>query len=513
MKYKITDIKIPANSKEDVLNYVKNKFKISDLKDFKIYKRSIDARNKSDVKIIYQVVVETNKDLSKFKNVTIFKEDKPIVYNEWKFKDRPVIVGFGPAGMFCALYLARCNAKPIIIERGSCVEQRTKDIEEFYQNKKLNTESNVLFGEGGAGTFSDGKLTTNLNDPLIKEILKDFHKFGASEEVTYDAMPHVGSDVLCEVVKNLRNEIISLGGEIYFNTLFTNYENVNDELIVETSKAKFVTKHLFLGLGHSAYDTIKTLYNKGLKMEPKSFSVGVRVEHKASYIDYLQYADFAKYLPRAYYKIAVHLKERSVYSFCMCPGGYVMATTNDENSIVTNGMSNSKRDASNSNAALLVDINPSDYYKGNVLDGFEFQKSIERLAFEVSHDYKAPANLMKEFVEGTVASTIRSVTPSYPHGVVLTDLNKVLPNYVCDALKEGILKINERMPGFYHEDAVLTGVESRSSSPVRILRNENKVACDMVYPIGEGAGYAGGITSAALDGIKSAMKCMEEVYE
>lgn len=513
MKIKISNIKILANQNITPYEYLKNKYKINDIKDLKILRRSIDARDKENVYLVYTICFTTNnKKILKFKNASIYEEDKEFIYPNWNNNDRPVVVGFGPAGMFCALTLARCNAKPIIIERGSEVEKRSQDIENFYQNKKLNEDDNVLFGEGGAGTFSDGKLTTTLNDPIIKQILKDFVKFGASEEILYDAMPHIGSDILRKVVKNLREEIISFGGEVHFNTKLIDYKENDKEIEAITTNGSFKTSHLFLALGHSAYDTISMLYNKGVKMEAKSFSVGVRIEHEREYINKLQYASFAKYLPAAYYKMAVHLDKRSVYTFCMCPGGYVMATSNNKEAIVTNGMSNYKRDAINSNAALLVEVNPSDYLVSSPLDGFKFQHDIEHKAYLVGGNLRAPANLVKEFLADEVAECIRSVKPSYPHGINLCDLAKVLPDFVIKALKEGIMKMDEKMPGFNYKDAILIAPETRSSSPVRINRDA-KHRVGMIYPIGEGAGYAGGITSAALDGIKSAILSMEEIWQ
>lgn len=511
MKIKISNIKILASKEILPLEYIKSKYKINDISDFKILRRSIDARDKSNVYLVYTACFKTNnKKILKEKNVSIYDGEKEFIYPKWNNDDRPVVVGFGPAGMFCALTLARCNAKPIVIERGSEVSKRSKKIEDFYQNKKMDEDDNVLFGEGGAGTFSDGKLTTTLNDPIIKQILKDFVKFGANEEILYDAMPHIGSDVLRTVVKNLREEIISLGGEVHFNTKFIDYKENENKIEAITTKGSFNTKHLFLALGHSAFDTISMLYNKGMKMEAKSFSVGVRIEHKREYINDIQYAGFAKYLPAAYYKMAVHLAKRSVYTFCMCPGGYVMATSNNKEAIVTNGMSNYKRDAINSNAALLVEVNPSDYFVSSPLDGFKFQHDIEHKAYLIGSNLKAPANLVKEFLSDEVATKIRSVTPSYPHGIELCDLSQVLPDFVISALKEGIIKMDEKMPGFNYDDAILIAPETRSSSPVRINRDKNH-KIGMIYPIGEGAGYAGGITSAALDGIKSAILAMEEV--
>ena len=434
-------------------------------------------------------------------------------YKKWKYKNRPVVVGFGPSGMFAALYLARCNALPIIIERGSKIEERKKEVEDFLKNKILIENSNVQFGEGGAGTFSDGKLTTNLKDPLINFILNEFYLHGAKEDILYEAKPHIGTDYLEIIVKNIRLEIESLGGEFYFNTTFNKVKELDDSIIVMTNNNhEFETSHLFLGIGHSAKDTIRYLYNDlGLNMEQKQFSMGVRIEHPKELIDKAQYGEFAKYLPAAYYKLAAHDNlGRGVYTFCMCPGGYVLASQSDKESIVVNGMSNNDRSNSNSNSAILVDVKPSDFDKGNVLDGIDYQEHYEKLAYSLSKDYKAPANLVKEFLNDKVAKEERSLHTSYPHGLYFTDLRRCLPNYVVDGIKFGIKEFDKKLKGFNYPDAILIGIESRSSSPVRIIRDDlRKSSNKYIYPMGEGAGYAGGITSAALDGLKSAMKVME----
>lgn len=507
MKYQIDNFKISPKDNDKLEKIIKDKYKLDNFK-YKIIQKSIDARNKENVLIIYKLLIETNKSL-KGNNISLYKE----VINDIEYTNfeglSPVIVGFGPAGMLAALYLARCNANPIIIERGSKIEDRKKDVLEFFNNKKLNINSNIQFGEGGAGAFSDGKLVTNVKDPLIRFILNEFYKHGAKEDILYESKPHIGTDYLEVMVKNIRLEIEDLGGKFYFNHKFVDAKRDNGSLLVyvEGIEQPFKTNHLLLGLGHSAKDTIRHLYNNmNIKMEQKSFSMGVRIEHPVKLINESQYGKFASYLPPAYYKLAAHNNDRGVYTFCMCPGGYVMASQSDEHSIVTNGMSNNSRDNFNSNSAILVDVKPSDYDKGNTLDGIDYQEKYERLAFEISKDYRAPSNLVKEFLNNEIATSVRSVKPTYPHGLAFCDLSKCLPDYVIENLKFGILEFDKKLKGFNHPDAILIGIESRSSSPVRIIRNENREASVLgVYPIGEGAGYAGGITSAALDGLKTAI--------
>ena len=500
MIYEIDNFKISPLDNRD-----KKIFKKYKTNNFKILKRSIDARKKDDVKIIYKLAVDTRLNL---KNEKIYIEEKiDLEYPKWEGK-RPVVVGFGPAGIFASLYLARCGANPIILERGSEIKKRVEDVNNFLNNKDLNPNSNVQFGEGGAGTFSDGKLTTNVKNPLIKFILNEFYLHGAKEDILYDAKPHIGTDILRIVVENIRNEIIKLGGSFYFNHQFLDVKKCEDGLEVYASALdKIDTDHLLLCIGHSARDTIKHLYNDlNINMEPKAFSMGVRVEHPKNLIDKAQYGDFYKHLPPAYYKLATHQNGRGIYTFCMCPGGYVLASASEKNTIVTNGMSNNKRDNINSNSALLVDVLPKDYYKNSVLDGLDYQEEYEKKAFLISNDYKAPANLIKEFLNDEVAKKFRSVKTTYPHGVKFADLNRCLPNYVIEGLKAGIIEFDKKLNGFNYDDAILIGIESRSSSPVRILRDQNyQTNIKGIYPVGEGAGYAGGITSAALDGLKVAM--------
>ncbi len=511
MKYQINNFKIQPTEEHALEKILKSRYKLNEF-SFKIIHKSIDARMKNKINLIYKLMVETNEEISG-KDVELYKEPNyELLYPKWKDK-RPVVVGFGPAGMFAALYLARCGAKPIIVERGGKIEDRKKDVEEFLNNKHLKPNSNVQFGEGGAGAFSDGKLTTNLKNPLIVFILYELHKHGALENIMYEAKPHIGTDYLEIVVKNIRLEIESLGGSFYFYHKFIKAERDGRALkcyIEGENNIAFDTNHILLGLGHSAKDTIRVLYNDmHMEMEQKAFSMGVRIEHPASLINEAQYGEFHEVLPPAYYNLAVHMPNgRGVYTFCMCPGGYVLASASDENTIVVNGMSNNKRDNINSNSAILVDVRPSDYDKGNVLDGLDYQEKYERLAFNIGSDFRAPSNLVKEFLHNRVAKKERSVKTTYPHGLIMTDLNKCLPKFVIEGIKWGINGFDHRLHGFNYDDAILIGIESRSSSPVRILRDKESYEAinnKGIYPMGEGAGYAGGITSAALDGLRVAI--------
>lgn len=511
MKYQIDQFKVSPKEQERLLELLKSRYKLNRF-TYKILQKSIDARNKENIVVIYKIMIETEEPL-RGKNIRLYQNlDAEPAYTKWSGLS-PVIVGFGPAGMFAGLYLARCGAKPVIIERGSRIEERKKEVQRFLTEKVLCRNSNVQFGEGGAGAFSDGKLVSNVKDPLISFILKEFYLHGAKEDILYESKPHIGTDCLETVVRNIRLEIEALGGKFHFNHTFTGAYPTEDLLVVEADTLPPIkTKHLLLGLGHSARDTLRHLYrDMHLRMEQKSFSMGVRIEHPAEWINKSQYGDLARYLPPAYYKLATHHDERGIYTFCMCPGGYVLASASEDKTIVTNGMSNQKRDGMNSNSAVLVEVKPKDYDHGSVLDGMDYQEKYERLAFELSGDYRAPANLVKEFMENRVAESLRSVSATYPHGLYFADFRKCLPGYVVDGIQYGIGEFDKRLKGFAFDDAVLIGVETRSSSPVRILRDENRQASmPGVYPIGEGAGYAGGITSAALDGLKTAIHICEK---
>ena len=510
------------------LALAKYKIKKANLKKGILVKKSLDIRDKTNPNYVYQLVLELNdseRNNKNLKNKNVILDTKytdEIEVKKVKSMTRPIIVGFGPAGMFCAYILALAGLKPLVLERGKDVDSRAKDIDTFFNTGEFDYQSNVCFGEGGAGTFSDGKLNTGVNDPKIRFILKTFVEFGANKNVYYDAKPHVGTDKLREVVKGIRNKIIELGGEIRFNSwvsginknmirFHTDKESERDPVIGLGTYATFETEHIILAIGHSARDTYRMLYKNGFKMEPKPFSMGVRIEHLAKDINKIQYGNF-DYESAASYKAAVHLKDRDVYTFCMCPGGYVVPSNSDDDEIVTNGMSYSDRAGLNSNSALLVNVRVDDYYKDSPLDGIYFQNKYERECYDLTGSYKAPTNLLKEFLEDEVAKEFRSVKPTYPCGTEFTTFTGLLPDFVIKGLKEGIKEMDKLMPGFLNDDAILTAVESRSSSPLRILRDKNyKSSNPNVYPIGEGAGYAGGITSSALDGIKCALSIIEEI--
>lgn len=512
LKYRLTNIKIPVGGENNLKNHVCKQFKIKteDLKTLRIVKQSIDARKKDNIFYIFQVEVslpDSYGSLRNSQNVAECSETAPLNYTRWQCDFQPVVVGFGPAGIFAALYLSRCGAHPIIVERGETVDERKSSVNNFLTDKVLNPNSNVQFGEGGAGTFSDGKLNTNVNSEFNQFILDEFYKHGAPQDITYQQNPHVGTDYLSIVVKNIRLEIESLGGEFHFNTRFTDFEKSGELTVVHCDNGKtFKTKHLLIGLGHSARDTIQMLHQRGILMEAKPFSIGVRMEHLQRDINWMQYGKFAEKLPPASYKGSVHIGNRGVYTFCMCPGGVVMASASEDGRIVTNGMSTHKRDKTNANSALLVSINPEDYSKGSVLDGIAFQEKYERLAFQMSGDGRAPGNLAGEFLKRQVATTHRKVVPSYPHGICYCNFDKCLPPFAVNALREALPLMNRKLHGIANVDTVLTGVETRSSSPVRILRNDDRTSSVQgIYPIGEGAGYAGGIMSAAIDGLKTAI--------
>lgn len=511
---RLSNIKIPVGSEKNLKNFVCKQFRIrtEDLVDCKVVKQSVDARKKDNILYIFQVEVslpDGYKTLIGSANVSEIASQSELRYGKWECDYRPVVVGFGPAGMFAALFMARCGACPVVIERGETIDERIESVQKFLTDKVLNTNSNVQFGEGGAGTFSDGKLNTNVNSEYNQFIIEEFYKHGAPQEITYQQNPHVGTDYLAKVVKNIRLEIERLGGLFCFNTIFTDFEKNAGVISVYCDNGSvFTTKHLLLGLGHSARDTIRMLHSKGILIEPKPFSIGVRMEHLQRDINWMQYGKSAELLPPASYKGSVHIGKRGVYTFCMCPGGVVMASASENDTIVTNGMSEHARNRANANSALLVSVNPEDYLHDSVLDGMDFQEKYERLAFRMSADGRAPGNLVGEFLKKQVAGTHRKVVPSYPHGIFYGDLSKCLPGFATNALREALPLLNRKLPGIANVDTVLTGVETRSSAPIRIIRDESRnSSVSGIYPIGEGAGYAGGIMSAAIDGLKTAILC------
>ena len=520
MQITILDIKLEKNlTEQEIINYILKKFKINskNVLDAKLVKKSLDLRVKYSPVYIYQLVLELNEVERKNKFLHNKKVKFDTTYSdEVKIKslentERPIVIGTGPAGMFSAYIFALANMKPIIFERGSMVDKRVEDVENFFNHNILNEESNVCFGEGGAGTFSDGKLTTNLNDPRIKFILKTFVKFGAKESLYYDNLPHVGTDKLRLCMVNMRKEIIRLGGQFHFDSKVIDVRSNSIKVIENNQEVEYKSPYIILGIGHSAKDTYEMLYKNGFNLEPKAFSIGARIEHLQQTINDIQYGKESNIFDAASYKAAVHLPDRDVYTFCMCPGGYVVGSSSKTNTVVTNGMSYEARDGVNANSALLVNVRVDDFYINSPLDGLYFQEKIEKLCYEVTNTYKAPCNLVKEFLNNEVATSFRSVKPTYTNKTVFASFKEILPDYVLNALKDGIIEIDKKIKGFYDDDAILTIVESRSSSPVRILRENYESNIRGVYPIGEGAGYSGGITSSALDGIKCAMKIIDDI--
>jgi hypothetical protein len=492
-----------------------------EIKSYRIFKESIDARKEEMIYFVYTVDVEVGDRLEEIlvKRGYNLTPDYTYIYPEIgskRLENPPVVVGAGPAGLFCGLILSQLGYNPIIIERGEDVEKRTERVEKFWREGILNTESNVQFGEGGAGTFSDGKLTTLIKDKRCRKVLEEMVKGGAPGEILYSYKPHVGTDILKLVVKNIREQIIANGGKVYFNTKLENLIIKNGKIYgIKTNKGEIPAHVLVLALGHSARDTFQVLYNNGLNIEQKAFSIGVRIEHPQSLINKAQYKKFAGHprLGAAEYKLAYHSPNgRSAYTFCMCPGGLVVAAASEEGGVVTNGMSYHSRDGENANSALLVGVTPKDFESSHPLAGIEFQRKWERKAFQVGGgNYFAPAQLVGDFLQDKESEEYRSVVPTYKKGVKMANLKDVLPDYVIDTLKEAILDFDKKLKGFADKDAILTGVETRSSSPIRILRDERYQSnIQGIYPCGEGAGYAGGIISAAVDGIKIAEKIISE---
>ena len=487
----------------------------SKIRGVRIVRRSVDARKKPNVRIIYTIDVTVDGSEKKILKQSGCKRASIAPATRYKPpksagspEKRPVVVGFGPGGMFAALILALAGWKPLVLERGEDAASRHAKVEKFFRTGELDTKSNVQFGEGGAGTFSDGKLNTGVNNPRIGWILEQFVAAGAREDILYDAKPHVGTDVLLTVVQNLRKRIISLGGEVRFNTQVTGLCTENGRLTgLKTADGTVIScDRAVLAIGHSARDTFEMLDASGVPMEPKPFAMGVRIEQKQRDIDIAQYGGENPALPPADYKLVEHLDGETVYTFCMCPGGYVVAAASEEGRVVTNGMSYADRDGENANAALLVTLTPEDFPDKSTLGGVFYQQQLERAAFEAGgKNYHAPAQLVGDFLAHRPSTAFGSVKPTYRPGVTLCELHDVLPARITSVLEQALPALDKRLHGFAGPDAVMTAPETRSSSPVRIVRGENRQSeIAGLYPCGEGAGYAGGIMSAAVDGILTA---------
>ena len=535
---RVNEIKLPLNHQDgDIADAIANALEISldDIQRFTVYKRSYDARKKSKILLIYQLDVvlddATEKNvLEKFSRQSFVKISPDTSYKFVATADghfptgdqqRPIVIGFGPAGILAALVLAQMGLKPIVLERGQDVRQRTQDTWKLWREGKLNTESNVQYGEGGAGTFSDGKLYSQVKDKnhLGRKVLTEFVKAGAPEEILSISKPHIGTFKLVKMVQTMRAEIISLGGEIRFNSKVDTIHREPSSNDASHGKITGVTlsngetllsRHIVLAIGHSARDSFQMLLDQGVYIEAKPFSIGFRIEHPQSVIDKARFGEEAgnPILGAADYKLVHHCPNgRTVYSFCMCPGGQVVAATSEDGGVVTNGMSQYSRQERNANAAIVVGIDPQQDYPDHVFAGIDLQRKLEKLAYQLGgSNYHAPAQLVGDFLQHKPSTELASVTPSYQPGVTLGDLSKALPEFAIAAIREAIPAFDKKIKGFAMADAILTGVETRTSSPICIKRSKDMQSINTagLYPTGEGAGYAGGILSAAIDGIKAA---------
>lgn len=543
---RLTDIKLPLDHQADAIEQaILKKLAITkaELIDFTVFKRGYDARRKNSILLIYTLDISTKKDEQLLENFSKDPHVKLTPDMDYKFvgqapeqlKERPVVIGMGPCGLFVGLVLAQMGFKPIILERGKEVRERTKDTFGFWRKKILNTESNVQFGEGGAGTFSDGKLYSQVKDPkhYSRKVLHEFVDAGAPEEILYVSKPHIGTFKLVTMVEKMRAKIFELGGEVRFEQRVDKIHFENDETVSfdENALADFTakqvigltlaggehiaTKHVALAIGHSARDTFKMLHDEGVYIKAKPFSVGFRIEHEQSVIDEARFGENAgnEILGAADYKLVHHANNgRSVYSFCMCPGGTVVAAASEEGRLVTNGMSQYSRHERNANSAIVVGIEPKDFLNGesgdDVLAGIEFQRRLEEKAFHLGgENYDAPVQLVGDFLAGRKSGEHGSVTPSYKPGVTYCDLSEALPDYAITAIREALPAFERKIKGFSMDEATLTAVETRTSSPIQITRDKETLQSlntKGLYPAGEGAGYAGGILSAGIDGIKIA---------
>lgn len=522
---RIREISLPPEHTPAQLGYEAARLlKISpgQIRRLQIVRRSVDARKKPAVRIVYTVDVEAAGSEAKILKaarcsraglapVARYKPPRPRPAPQLP----PVVVGFGPAGMFAGLVLALAGQRPLILERGEDAVTRHERVRRFFETGELDERTNVQFGEGGAGTFSDGKLNTGVSNPRISWILEQLVAAGAQEEILFDAKPHVGTDMLLKVVQNIRRRIQELGGQVRFSTQVVDIIRENGRLtgLVTDSGERIRCCGAIFAIGHSARDTFAMLQERNIPMEPKPFAMGVRIEQLQRAVNIAQYGQENAALPPADYKLVQHLEGRTVYTFCMCPGGYVVAAASREGGVVTNGMSCSDRAGENANAALLVSLNPADFPGDDPLAGMRWQEALERGAFQAGGgNYRAPAQLVGDFLKGVPSAGPGRVMPTYRPGVTWTDLHGVLPEVITGALEQAIPLLNQKLPGFGGADCVLTAPETRSSSPVRVLRDDSRQsALRGLYPAGEGAGYAGGIMSAAIDGILSAEALLRNI--
>lgn len=526
---RLEEIKLRLEEDEKILGYKIQQILLlqkEDIVGYQIVKKSIDSRDKSNILFVYSVDVELKNRAPNCMKPHLMKHKarlvEPYVYEIQKVpanteRKRPVVVGSGPAGLFAGLALAEAGLRPIIIERGRDVERRIRDVEAFMKTGKLDTSSNIQFGEGGAGTFSDGKLYTMINDPRSKYVFEELIEAGAPPEIAYLAKAHVGTDNLRVLIKNLRNKIISLGAEVRFETCLTDLEIENSALkaIIVNGSERIETDTLVLAVGHSARDTYEMIYQKGLTMTQKPFAMGVRIEHDAGMINRSQFGEACvdPKLGTASYKLVTHSEDtRSVYSFCMCPGGHVVAAASEEGRLCVNGMSEYFQDSGISNSALLVGVTPEDFGSTHPLAGIEFQRKWEEKAFVLGGgNYHAPAQLVGDFLKNRPSTQLGSLTSSYQPGITLTSLDECLPDFITAALRKALPELDRKIRGFASEDAILIALEARSSAVLRIVRDRETLESNIagIYPAGEGAGYAGGITSSAIDGLVVAEKIIK----
>lgn len=548
MILEIDNINLPINyTQNDLLIKCKNKLKIDSKNIVKIHKlkESIDARKKDNIHYVLNVGVEVIKYKNKFNYKEINIDYSGLKYKKIKYDSQPIVVGFGPSGMFAGLALSEMGLNPIIIEQGKDIDSRKIDVENFWTNRQLNTNSNVQFGEGGAGTFSDGKLNTNINSEYNKKVLNEFILAGAPKEIFYKSKPHIGSDNLPTVVKNIRNKIIKNGGKVLFCHKFINFNAKNGKVyeiivknLITNENITLKTNYLILAVGHSAIDTFEMLNSHKIHIEPKPFAIGVRIEQNQKKINCAQHGQYANMLGSADYKLVTHLDNgRSVFTFCMCPGGQVVASSSEDGTIVTNGMSNFARNLDNANSALLVNVKPEDFVKDSALDGLYYQRKYEKIAFELGgNNYNAPCQKVMDFVgvkakinknnniiikkckivddkiivKNFKVNNDNKIKPTYKPDVTYCDISKCLPSFVTESLRQALPILNKKIHHFADYNCLLTAIETRTSCPIQIVRDDNwESSIQGLYPIGEGAGYAGGIMTSSLDGIY----CAEKIYD